>query len=37
MSSQSFVVSGEDHKTSAVRLQSIDALRGFDIFWIAAR
>ena len=35
MSSQSFVASSEDHKTSTVRLQSIDALRGFDMFWIA--
>ena len=35
MSSQSVVASGEVHKASAVRLQSIDALRGFDMFWIA--
>lgn len=35
MSSQSVVASGEDQKTSTVRLQSIDALRGFDMFWIA--
>lgn len=35
MSSQSVVASVEDHKSSTVRLQSIDALRGFDMFWIA--
>lgn len=35
MNSQSDVASGEHHNSSAVRLQSIDALRGFDMFWIA--
>ena len=35
MSSQSVVARGEDQKTSTERLQSIDTLRGFDMFWIA--
>lgn len=35
MSGQSVVASVEDQKSSTVRLQSIDALRGFDMFWIA--
>jgi predicted acyltransferase len=35
MSSQSVVRNGDDLRNSTSRLQSLDALRGFDMFWIA--
>jgi len=35
MNSQSVVRNGDDLRNSTSRLQSLDALRGFDMFWIA--